>query len=399
MILLLLYTSGNRQIFAKQIQPFNVRVLLDEKQTKHISSFKIEAKYGMLLSQPCSRKKILMKQKALKIIAKNNGIYVAIKDKTHNRITIKKIKHNCIRIKPIRTDKITINKKTYQGHLDIYIDTNNNKRYLINHLRIDDYLYAVLVSEIYQAWPKEMHKVQSVVSRSYVLHYILQTRKNKKNKKPYDIKRSNFNQTYNGYHNYTHVRNAIEETKGLILTNNNKVALTMFDACCGGIIPSKMKYINVEKEPCLNRNYACHYCKHYNLYTWKKHITLHNLFNRLKQNTKIGNKFNDCGKLKKIIVSKRDKAGIVNQIKLICAYKNVSISAQNFWDSLRDKVKSLNFSLKQIQNNIIIEGKGFGHQIGLCQRGARELVKRNWHFRKILKYYYPHTTFARMRYA
>jgi stage II sporulation protein D len=385
---------------SKNVNPkLTVRVLLDKKHAKETSTFNISTETEMLLSQPHIRKKILVKQKKLKIIVKNNSIYLAIKHKQGKQLKIKKIKYNHVRIQPTKTDKITIGEKTYQGTLDIQIDTKNNTLYLVNRLNINDYLYAVLVSEIYQTWPKEMHKIQAVVSRSYVLHHILQARKNKKKQKPYDIKRSNFNQTYNGHHNYTHVRKAIEETKGLILTYNNTVALTMFDACCGGIIPSKMKYIHFDKAPYLSRHYACNYCKHYNLYRWRKQIPLNVLFNRLKNNHKICNKFNNSGKLQHIIISKKDKAGIINKIKLICTHKHISISAQNFWDSLRDKVKSLNFSLKHSQNNIIIEGKGFGHQVGLCQRGARELVNRNWHFRKILKYYYPHTKFARIQYA
>ena len=40
-------------------------------------------------------------------------------------------------------------------------------------------------------------------------------------------------------------------------------------------------------------------------------------------------------------VNKKDKAGIVSKVKLICARKNVTISGQEFWDSIRDTVKSL----------------------------------------------------------
>lgn len=43
-------------------------------------------------------------------------------------------------------------------------------------------------------------------------------------------------------------------------------------------------------------------------------------------------------------------------------------------------------------------GRGFGHQVGLCQAGAIELGKRNWSYRQILAFYYSNVALRSLGY-
>ncbi len=45
---------------------------------------------------------------------------------------------------------------------------------------------------------------------------------------------------------------------------------------------------------------------------------------------------------------------------------------------------------------ITFKGTGYGHHMGLCQWGARELVNQGWNYKKILHFYYPGTTFMKL---
>lgn len=45
-----------------------------------------------------------------------------------------------------------------------------------------------------------------------------------------------------------------------------------------------------------------------------------------------------------------------------------------------------------------IFGRGFGHQVGLCQSGAIEMGKRNWSYRQILPFYYANVALRKMGY-
>ncbi len=388
---------AKRQTNPPQNNFFNIRVLLYEGNSKKKSIFEVESNSNILVSSPHTKRKLLIKAKKVWLAIKNNRIYLSIQDEKSNRRKTKKVKSTEIKIVPTKTDNLTINKKTYQGNFTVKIDKKKKALFLINNLNLDDYLYSVLVSESYQTWPLEMQKVQAVISRSYAIHCMTITRRNEKNKRPYDLKRSNFHQTYNGTHKYTHLRQAINKTKNLILTHSDEVVLAMFDACCGGIIPANIKGVDFDKAPYLARKQRCTFCKNYNLYHWRRTISPRILFEKLRSNPTIHKKFKKAGYLKNIYVSQKDKAGIAHKIKVVCSRKKFSITSTNLWKNLRNKIKSLNFTIHKTKKSVIFEGNGFGHQIGLCQRGARELVRHGWNFKKILNFYYPGTRFARLK--
>ncbi|MCG2728973.1 MAG: hypothetical protein L6276_01620, partial [Acetobacterium sp.] len=66
---------------------------------------------------------------------------------------------------------------------------------------------------------------------------------------------------------------------------------------------------------------------------------------RLKNNTQIAKTLNHAGNLKSIQVTEKDKAEMVHKLILICSKKNISISGHQLLETMRDKIKSLNFKL------------------------------------------------------
>ena len=377
-----------------------IRVLLEEKNSVKENIFNIESEDGIVVTSPFSTKKVLVNAKQLKVTIKNNNIFLSVTDPQTNAIKTKKVKFNEIKLIPAKNN-LTFNKTPYQGSITLTINSKNNTLSIINALGLDDYVYSVLASEGYLEWPMEMHKIQAIISRTYAIYCMIETRKNKKNNPLFDLKNNNFHQTYNGHHNFTHLRQAIQETHGLILTYNNKdVVLAMFDACCGGIVPANMKnFIDFGKAPYLARNHQCTFCKDYNLYQWHHEIPTKNFIEILKNNPLIAKKFTNTGNLTNIQVSEKDKAGIAHKVKLSFAKKNITLTGKQLRQSINDKIKSLNFNIKKINNKIIIDGNGFGHQMGLCQKGASELVRKGWNYKKILSFYYPKTKINRLKYA
>ena len=57
-----------------------------------------------------------------------------------------------------------------------------------------------------------------------------------------------------------------------------------------------------------------------------------------------------------------------------------------------DAVPSNNFTAHSDSHGVVLEGRGEGHGIGLCQAGARAMAKSGGSFREILDHYYPNTT-------
>ena len=54
-------------------------------------------------------------------------------------------------------------------------------------------------------------------------------------------------------------------------------------------------------------------------------------------------------------------------------------------------VPSPDFTIKRDGDQVVLEGIGQGHGIGLCQAGAKAMAERGATFRQILAYYYPNT--------
>jgi len=49
-------------------------------------------------------------------------------------------------------------------------------------------------------------------------------------------------------------------------------------------------------------------------------------------------------------------------------------------------------------SSIELFGRGYGHQVGLCQSGAIELGKREWSYRQILAHYYSNVALRSLDY-
>ncbi len=58
-------------------------------------------------------------------------------------------------------------------------------------------------------------------------------------------------------------------------------------------------------------------------------------------------------------------------------------------------VPGSNYEAEQEGDALVVRGRGLGHGLGLCQRGAADMVARGAGFRAILSHYYANTTLAR----
>ena len=134
------------------------------------------------------------------------------------------------------------------------------------------------------------------------------------------------------------------------------------------------------------RKTPCLYCQNYKLFSWKKKLNL--------KSDNFKEKIKRIGTFNGLKVLEKDKAGLVKKIQILGSRNNISYSTKEVIPSMISKPLSLSFDIKKDKANFFLEGKGIGHQIGLCQRGAYELVKNGWNFKKILYFYYPKTTLS-----
>lgn len=371
----------------------NLRVLLQELDTTTQNTFTITSDNGFIIESNIdnSYKRAKLSNKELTLRVENDSLFLEKDGKP------KKIKSNQLAIASSSNSLLSINNKSYEGILIINLDIPNKTLQIINRIDLDAYVYSVLRFESLSYWPHEMHKVQAVASRSYAVYQAIQART--KPNSTYDIKNNNFHQVYNGAHECTHLRKAVDETKNLILTYNGMIALTMFDICCGGIIPGHMKRKDIDK-PYLYRPNKCIYCEGKQPYSWTHSVEKKEFWDILAAHPRLTKKVTGIGKILNVGIKEKDKAGIVHKVIINGSRKNVALTRNELRGALSPAtLKSDAFSLHKPKNSntIEIKGTGFGHHTGLCQIGARELVSRGWNHLEILNFYFPKTKVSRLK--
>jgi stage II sporulation protein D len=380
-----------RQTAAPSSKKIMIRVLLKEFPTEQKITFAIQSNRGFVLESPInSGKRARWSHEILNLLAFKHNLFLLTENGSYKRI-----KTNELAIASINGD-LKIDNFRYTGTMYLRIDPNTKMVQLVNKVNLDDYIYAVLRYESLSYWPLEMQKVQAVASRSYAVRQIKVTRSNTTTTPFYDIKNNNFHQVYNGNHNSLHLREAVNETHNLILTYNGDIALTMFDICCGGIIPGYMKKRDTDK-PYLYRKTRCTYCHNKANFEWKYRFNKDTLLESMLDSTKLAAKAKKIGKIIGISLKEKDRAGIVHRVLIHGSKNNISFTNNEFKSALGSKAKSNAYVVKKLQDNITVHGYGFGHNMGLCQLGARELVSRGRNYQEILDFYFPKTRLMRLK--
>jgi stage II sporulation protein D len=85
----------------------------------------------------------------------------------------------------------------------------------------------------------------------------------------------------------------------------------------------------------------------------------------------------------KVIGDGGEKKSIIIKGNEIRSIIRTADSKMILWSTLFD------LSLKS--NSVVLNGKGFGHGVGLCQWGAIALSRNGWNYEDILNHYYPGT--------
>lgn len=358
-----------------------IRVLLDEQSASKSFQWRLESPSAFFLFFPDNKRSKVAIQAPVIIISYQKGaFYVNGKRQSTAHFFIVPLK-----------ESISFKGNAFYGVFAVTY--TNGVCSLVNHVDIEEYVLSVVPYESLQGWPPEVQKAFCISFRSYGISKVLERRTlQEKGGKvfPYDIKNTNAHQVYRGNLKSLHFKKFVEDTRGVVLVHDKKPVLAMFDICCGGVIPAYKQGVNFGKAPYLKRSYSCKFCKNYRFYAWKYQYPFDRVEKELKK------EFPTFGTLRDIKVSSYDQAGVALEIKCRSANRWYTLSAAKF-KSFFKELRSLCFVFKRSSRTLVIEGKGYGHLIGLCQRGALEMVSRGWNCKDILKFYYPQTSFMRLK--
>ena len=284
---------------------------------------------------------------------------------------------------------------------------------VINELPLENYLKCVATSEMSPICPEEFLKAQFVVARSWLLANI----EHKHAHLGFDICNDDCCQRYQGILNTTKESNEVSElTFGQVITFDNKICDARYSKSCGGITENfenvwggnKISYLTSIKD---KNSKGISYCstdivaesslKTYignidengKYYRWNYNINHKDLIHSIKIN---------CGlDIKKVLTIKPTKIGASGRIiKLEIEFLNIDNKTENVEIISEYQIRKLlspsflyssAFTVNKIKDRFILEGKGWGHGVGLCQIGALGMALSKKGFKSILNHYYPGT--------
>ncbi len=259
----------------------------------------------------------------------------------------------------------------YSGEIEVW--KGQNGLYIINEIPFEEYVKSVVLAEVGTNWEMEALKAQAVIVRTYAIY-----QKNSNGNSRYHITSSVLHQVYKGNSSDFRVAYAVEKTAGEILTFEGKPIESLYHSTCGGktenaeeVFAKSYPYLKPVESSCETSPY----------WVWERRIPL----------SEIEKSLNIPG-IKEIAIKSYTTTGRVKEL-LISTEKNQTITkATDLRKSLGwQRVPSTNFTIAADSDTLILEGKGYGHGVGLCQWSALEMAKKGKSYREILSFFYPGT--------
>ena len=295
------------------------------------------------------------------------------------------------------TSLINVDEKKYRGKLRVFRSYDEIR--LVNELTIEDYVKGVMTREMPIGNGTENYnalKAFSICIRTYAFNKI--TQKNKS----FDLFADTRDQVYGGVVSETDYTNKIvDETAGQLLSFDGKPAVVFYHSTCGGYTEDVQNVFNSKPLDYLISisDGEGPYCNISPRYAWSEEYSESVFIDRLF-NSRLLDNLNYA--IQSVIVKSRFESGRVNELeirlinssgeeKIISLFSNNIRSVIKTSDG-RSILRSTMFEISLDDNkNVLINGNGFGHGVGLCQWGAIAQSRLGKDYQEILNHYYPGT--------
>ena len=297
---------------------------------------------------------------------------------------------------------------------------------VINELPLEDYLVNVISSEMKSTCSLEFLKASAVISRSWLLAQL--THKTHESYEPYksqdefirwwdredhdlfDVCADDHCQRYQGITVACNpnVQQAVNETRGQVLVSNGEICDARFGKCCGGQTNEfqycwqniRKPYLSSVADPFCNtsdREVLSQVLNDYdletkNFYRWQVRYTQEELRRLIERN--LGMKFGSILRLEPL---ETGPAGHISRLRIVGTEliyiigKELLIRKTLSTSHLLSSAFTV--SLEDIQDNVpqtfVLNGKGWGHGVGMCQIGAAVMGHQGYSYLQILHHYYP----------
>jgi stage II sporulation protein D len=248
----------------------------------------------------------------------------------------------------------------------------------VNHVGLEQYLYSVVGSEAIPTWPLEALKAQAVAARTYAIY-----KSSTSGNRFYDLDTTTATQVYKGLEKeYVSTYEAVEATKGQIVTYNNRAILAAFHSSSGGHTENVE---DVWSSPLPYLRGVVDYDQLSPVFQWTE------TFSANEVTRMIGG----VGTIKAMIPEKTTPHGRIISMKIVGSKGTKRLSGTKLRQAL--KLKSTLFTVSTATKGTFqITGRGYGHGIGLSQWGTQYLAEAGVTYDQILAHYYQSASLSQL---
>ena len=298
-------------------------------------------------------------------------------------------------------------RQTFSGQLHFIVEGENITA--VNRLPIEDYLTSVISSEMRATSSLQFLKAHAIIARSW---FLAQRTLPEPPHRNYDVCADDHCQRYQGITMATnpHVMQAVEETRGMVLTYKGRICDTRYSKCCGGRTELfDTCWDEHEPHPYL-QSVACPYCnttdagilrqvlndydqETHDFYHWHVDYTRDELSDLIAR--KLGT---DIGTVTAIEALSRGPSGRISKLRITGSKREVTIGKElNIRKALSPThLYSSAFDIRPTATGFSIDGHGWGHGVGLCQIGAAVMGHQGADYTTILQHYYQDTKITQL---
>jgi stage II sporulation protein D len=290
-------------------------------------------------------------------------------------VALAKWRSRSLSIEPTGDGFVWIGGHWYRGRTELVASSKGITA--VNHVNLEHYLYSVLGSEMFPDWPQEALKAQAVAARSYAL-YKRSTSKNT----VYDVGDTTTWQVYKGVDGEAQgTHQAVDATAGQVMTYNGQVILAVFHSSSGGHTEN-VEDIWTDRLPYLRG--VVDYDIGAPVFEWTKNLS----------RSELSSKISGVGNVVSMTPERKTPNGRIITMLVTGDRGKKRISGNDLRNTLG--LKSTLFVVNPNGNGFQIQGRGFGHGLGLSQWGAHNLATQGVNYQQILGHYYQNATLAQL---
>lgn len=272
-----------------------------------------------------------------------------------------------------------------EGETPITVKLLNESDNSITEVNLEDYIVGVVSAEMPASFEIEALKAQAVAARTYAMY------KKETRNLDYDLIIGTKDQAYQTneallkkwglsfFNNFLKIRNAVIETKGEILTYENKTINAFYFSMSNGYTENS-ELVFKQDLPYLNSVPSIYDNESLNNYQFTKTMSKEDFCSSLDIT---------CEKIDIKDISKSDANRVLK----------ITINEKEFVGTeVRTKLglRSTDFEIQVNDNDIVITTKGYGHGVGMSQYGANGMAFDGADYETILKHYYQNTEITKI---